>query len=89
MCNIDLIESLETLTVKDSNYSNELNATILIQKNIRRFLNHQGSIPSYYQTKKWRQNQAWYKTDKFNECEKYQINFKYMDSLVSEQKGGL
>lgn len=30
--------------------------------------------PSLYQTKKWRQNQSWYKTGLSNECEIYQRN---------------
>lgn len=54
----------------------DLDKIIIIQKYIRRYLiKKKILIPnSYYQTKKWRFNQNWYRTGKNNECEKYQIN---------------
>lgn len=50
-------------------------ALVKVQSLVRKFLNkNKLLIPSSeYQTKKWRQAQAWYKTGKSNECEKYQI----------------
>jgi hypothetical protein len=49
-------------------------SAIMIQKYVRRFLVKQRVLipSSYYQTKKWRKNQKWYKNGKRNECEKYQ-----------------
>jgi|LakMenEpi03Aug12_release.lakeMendotaPanAssembly.Ray.scaffolds.fasta_scaffold43458_2 hypothetical protein len=50
-------------------------SAILLQKNIRRYLQQRKLlIPSAkYQTKKWRQKRCWYSSGKSNECEKYQI----------------
>jgi hypothetical protein len=79
--------NLDILLYEINDIQKKNKAAIIIQKIIRGYLcRNILSIPSVYQTKKWRKNQKWYINGKHNECELYQRSlFEKITSIKCEK----